>query len=76
MRRSSATAVPSNIRKSDDERGVSVLDFLRQLPADMLTGNPQWKQNGSSGMGLPQIGQWEITLQMLAVQAFIISVWL
>jgi hypothetical protein len=27
-------------------------------------------------MGLPQIGQWEITLQMLAVQAFIISVWL
>jgi 4a-hydroxytetrahydrobiopterin dehydratase len=39
----------------------------------MLTGNPQWKQNGSLGMGLPQIGHWEITSQMVAGRAVVLE---
>jgi hypothetical protein len=67
-RRISATAVPANIRKSDDLLEVLWRSLLLRLPSGRSSGKPLWKQNGSSGMGLPQIGLWEITLQMVAAQ--------
>ena len=66
--RNSATAAPTNRRKFRDLRAVFPRGFPRCCPLGRLAGKPQRVQNGALGMGLPQIGQWTDTLQMVAAR--------